>query len=338
MNYIFLVLFLGSATALLAGLIKPSFVIRWDSNPTRKRAARVCLSVMAVLVIAFGIATTPAEQLNPSTEDLALGIQANDSRTLEGDETDTNEESNSSTTGKENTQGQNEREFARAQAQTTAKVTRVIDGDTVAVQMNGGEEAVLRLIGIDAPETNHPSKPVECFGRQATKKVQEMLTKKQVVLAFDDSQGRYDKYDRLLTYIILPDGTNINKAMIKRGYAFEYTYNTPYKYQDEFKTAERSAQANKRGLWAEDTCDGKRSGDNAEKSSEDSADSSDESFKAEEGVSTTPSKNDCSGNVYNCSDFSTQETAQSTYEYCGGPNTDPHQLDVDGDGVVCESL
>jgi len=91
-------------------------------------------------------------------------------------------------------------------------------------------------------------------------------------------------------------------------------------------------------LWAEDTCDGTRSGDNAKKSSEDSADNPDESSKAEEGVSTTPSKNDCSGNVYNCSDFSVQQKAQNTYEYCGGPNTDPHQLDVNGDGVACESL
>jgi len=177
MNYLFVLLFVGSATALLAGLIKPPFVIRWDSNPTRKRAARVCLSVMAVLFIAFGIATTPAEQLNPSTEDLASGIQANDARSLKGDETDINDESKSSTTGKENTQGQTERELAGTQAQTTVRVTRVIDGDTVAVQMSDGEEVVLKLIGIDTPETNHPSKPVECFGRQATKKAQEMLTK-----------------------------------------------------------------------------------------------------------------------------------------------------------------
>jgi len=338
MNYTFVLLFLALATALLVGLIKPSLVIRWGSNPTRKQAAKVCLSVMAVLVIAFGIATTPAEQLNTSTEDLASGIQANNSRTLESDETDINDESKSSTTGKEDTQGQTENQLGRTQAQTTAQVARVIDGDTVAVQLNDGKEVVLRLIGIDTPETNHLSKPVECFGRQATKKAQEMLTNKQVTLVFNDSQGQYDKYDRLLTYIILPDGTNVNKAMIKRGYAFEYTYNTSYKYQDEFKTAERSARANERGLWAEGACAGKRSGDNAKKSSEDSTGSSDESSQTEDNAGATLSKNDCSGNVYNCSDFSVQQKAQNTYEYCGGPNKDPHQLDINGDGVVCESL
>jgi len=338
MNYIFVLLFLALTTALLVGLIKPSFVIWWDSNSTHKQAARFWVSTIAVLVIAFGAVITPSERFNTSTRDLASGIQANDSGTLKRDEVDTNEESDSLTAEQEDTQGQTESEFVRTQAQTTAQVTRVIDGDTVAVQMSDGEEVVLRLIGIDAPETNHPSKPVECFGRQATDKAQEMLTSKQVTLEFDDSQGRYDKYDRLLTYIILSDGTNVNKAMIKQGYAFEYTYNTPYKYQDEFKAAERSARANERGLWAEDTCDGKWSGDNAEENSEDSADSSDESSETEDNVGTTPSKNDCSGNVYNCSDFSTQETAQNTYEYCGGPNTDPHQLDVDGDGVACESL
>jgi micrococcal nuclease len=146
-----------------------------------------------------------------------------------------------------------------------ATIINVVDGDTADVRLANGTEKRLRLIGIDTPETKHPSKPVECFGKKATQKARSMLLGEQVTLEYDDSQGRYDKYDRLLTYVILPGGTNFNEVMVEKGYAYEYTYNVPYKYQDEFKQAERLARVNERGLWAPETCDGdRRASDDAE--------------------------------------------------------------------------
>ena len=70
----------------------------------------------------------------------------------------------------------------------------------------------------------------------------------------DATQADRDKYDRLLRYVFLPDGTHFNEQMIRAGFAFEYTYRTPYQYRDEFKAAEREARAAKRGLWADDAC------------------------------------------------------------------------------------
>ena len=67
-------------------------------------------------------------------------------------------------------------------------------------------------------------------------------------------QGERDKYGRLLAYLFLPDGTNINLAMIAGGYAHEYTYNLPYKYQTQFKAAEKTAREAKLGLWADAAC------------------------------------------------------------------------------------
>lgn len=146
---------------------------------------------------------------------------------------------------------------------TQATVTRIIDGDTVEVYLNGEELETVRLIGIDTPETQHPSKPVQCFGEKASQKAQEELGGKRITLEYDSTQGRRGTYGRLLAYIHLPDGTNFNKQMIEEGYAYEYTYNTPYKYQDAFKEAERSARLNNRGLWAPDTCDGERTAANS---------------------------------------------------------------------------
>ena len=66
----------------------------------------------------------------------------------------------------------------------------------------------------------------------------------------DPTQGDKDKYNRLLRYIFLEDGTNFSKLMISDGYAREYTYQVPYRYMEEFKETEKEAREAKRGLWA----------------------------------------------------------------------------------------
>lgn len=134
-------------------------------------------------------------------------------------------------------------------------VTSVVDGDTIKISMNGTTET-LRLIGMDTPETVDPRKPVQCFGVEASNKAKELLSGKQVRIETDASQGTRDVYGRLLVYVHRSDGLFFNKHMIEEGYAYEYTYNTPYKYQAEFKSAQQSAEANQKGLWSPNTCNG----------------------------------------------------------------------------------
>jgi len=134
-------------------------------------------------------------------------------------------------------------------------VFSVVDGDTIKVNIDGKIET-LRLIGIDTPETVDPRKVVQCFGKEASDKAKGILSGKKVRLEADSTQGEYDKYNRLLRYVFLEDGTNFNKLMISEGYAHEYTYDLPYKYQAGFKRAEKEAREAKKGLWADDTCAG----------------------------------------------------------------------------------
>ena len=134
------------------------------------------------------------------------------------------------------------------------KVIRVIDGDTVIVEINGKNKTV-RLIGINTPETVDPRRPVECFGIEASNKAKEILNNRSVKLKADNIVGERDKYGRLLRYIFLEDGTNFNKMMISEGYAYEYTYDLPYKYQDEFKQAEKEARESKKGIWEDGVCE-----------------------------------------------------------------------------------
>lgn len=138
-----------------------------------------------------------------------------------------------------------------------ASVDRVIDGDTVDVNLNGQIERI-RLIGINTPESVDPRRPVECFGKEAAKRAKELLNGKTVYLESDDSQGTRDQFGRALRYIWLDNGQMFNLLMIAEGYAYEYTYDLPYKYQVEFKAAHRDASRNDIGLWSPRTCNGRR--------------------------------------------------------------------------------
>jgi len=200
-------------------------------------------------------------------------------------------------------------------------VTKAVDGDTIAVNMNGKNETI-RLIGLDTPETVDPRKPVQCFGEEASKKAKEILTGKSVRIEIDSSQGELDKYGRLLAYVFMENGVLFNQLMISEGFGHEYTYNLPYKYQEEFKQAEHDAREEKRGLWAK-TIAGDCSPEPAS--------------QGEAGFRATGSY-ECTRNTYNCSSFKTQAEAQYVFELCGGDKNDIHKLDSDLDGKVCESL
>ena len=132
-------------------------------------------------------------------------------------------------------------------------VTRVVDGDTFDVGINGKTERI-RMIGIDTPETVYPRKPVQCFGKEASAKMTALISGRRVTLEADLTQGERDKYGRLLRYAFLPDGLHVGLYLIQEGYAHEYTYNLPYKYQQVFKDAERAAREAKKGLWADNAC------------------------------------------------------------------------------------
>lgn len=133
------------------------------------------------------------------------------------------------------------------------RVTRVIDGDTIEVEINGNVEKV-RLIGVDTPETVDPRKIVQCFGKEASEMSKKILTEKNVKLESDSTQTNRDKYNRLLRYVYIEDGTLVNKYLIEKGFGHEYTYHVPYMYQIEFKQAEKYARENSLGLWAPGVC------------------------------------------------------------------------------------
>lgn len=135
------------------------------------------------------------------------------------------------------------------------EVAKVVDGDTIDVLIAGQRKRV-RLIGINAPESVDPRRPVQCFGKEASMALKNLLNGQRVFLEADSSQQDQDKYGRLLRFVFMRDGTNVNRYMILNGYAYEYTYDLPYRYQNLFIEAQKTAERKGTGLWSELTCKG----------------------------------------------------------------------------------
>lgn len=200
----------------------------------------------------------------------------------------------------------------------------VVDGDTIKVKIDGRLYTV-RYIGIDCPETRDPSRPVEWMGPEATEANRGLVGGKTVYLEKDVSET--DRYNRMLRYVFLADGTFVNAELVRMGYAVVSTYPPDVRYQELFLRLEREARNAKRGLWgvrptvlptARPT-----------------------TRPTERPTMTVPPSPvcDCSGDIYNCSHFPTQAAAQACYEYCRSLGKgDIHHLDGDNDGLACESL
>lgn len=124
-----------------------------------------------------------------------------------------------------------------------ATVINVIDGDTIAIDK---DNQTVRLLGIDAPETNHPNYPVQKFGQEAKKFLKQKIEFKKIKVEYN-VEKKYDVYNRLLAYIYL-NGKLINAEMIKLGYAYVYTNNECLK-KKEFLILESVARKFKRGVW-----------------------------------------------------------------------------------------
>jgi micrococcal nuclease len=129
-----------------------------------------------------------------------------------------------------------------------AEVVRVVDGDTIVVRMGRDEERV-RLIGIDTPESVDPRSPVECFGREASRRTAALLPEGTAVRLVRDVEAR-DRYDRLLAYLYrVDDGTFVNLALVEEGYASVLTYPPNVAHTEAFVAAAADARRAGRGLW-----------------------------------------------------------------------------------------
>ncbi|HEY5442426.1 MAG TPA: thermonuclease family protein, partial [Candidatus Saccharimonadales bacterium] len=117
-------------------------------------------------------------------------------------------------------------------------VNRFIDGDTIIVNMNGHTEKI-RFIGVDTPETHKPNTPVQCYGPAAAAFTKSTIGHSRVRLVSDSLSTDRDRYGRLLRYVYLPNGTNVDQELIRTGHGFYYPY-FPFTKTKQFAAAEQS--------------------------------------------------------------------------------------------------
>lgn len=132
-----------------------------------------------------------------------------------------------------------------------AEIVRVIDGDTVVVKTDKGEEERIRLLLIDTPESVHPTEPEQLFGKESSDYAKEVLREGDIV-KLEVGNPERDHYERLLAYIWIDD-INFNQLMIEKGYArVGYVYEPNTKYLKEFEEAEIKAKNKKENIWSID--------------------------------------------------------------------------------------
>jgi micrococcal nuclease len=130
----------------------------------------------------------------------------------------------------------------------TARVVRVVDGDTIRVGLPSGEEPV-RYIGIDTPESVKPGSPVECFAKRASAYNERLVGGERVRLVYDVE--RRDRYGRLLAYVYrVRDGLFVNAELVRRGYATVATFPPNGAHERDFKRLAGRARLSGRGLWS----------------------------------------------------------------------------------------
>ena len=136
----------------------------------------------------------------------------------------------------------------QGQLAPNAVVERVVDGDTIIVEMAGQRERV-RLLGIDTPESVAENRPDQCYGEESSVYLSQLLPAGTEVTLIRDVEAR-DQYDRLLAYVVRSsDELFINLDLLEQGFAGVLIYEPNSYYRDLFEAAEDAAFADDRGLW-----------------------------------------------------------------------------------------
>jgi micrococcal nuclease len=231
-----------------------------------------------------------------------------------------------------------------------ATVTRVVDGDTIEVRFEDGEEDTIRLLGIDTPETFSENDPAEFegipettagydhlanWGDRATEFVTDELDGEQVRVVTDPEADRRGSYGRLLAYVYTDGGETFNRRLLDEGYA--RMYDSAFSKREAFEDAEREARQDEHGLWDFDGAASTATPiPEPTPTDEPEVEGGDEDGSAGGGLETpTPSNDGDLPDPYDCSDFDSQEVAQQILDSEPG---DPSGLDEHNDGVACESV
>lgn len=129
-----------------------------------------------------------------------------------------------------------------------ARVLRVVDGDTIKVELASGTLETVRLVGIDTPESKRPQTPVECGSKKAASELRRLVDGRDVVLRRDPTQDAVDKYGRALAYVEV-GGDDAGERMVAAGWAKPYVYRgVEFARVDRYRAALAGAKGRSAGV------------------------------------------------------------------------------------------
>ena len=130
-----------------------------------------------------------------------------------------------------------------------ARVVYVSDGDTFGISSRKRGTVPVRIIGVDTPETKRPDAPVECYGRQATRKLRSMIDGTVVTLAYQ--RERRDRFGRDLLDVWTESGRFVAGTLVGKGFGRELSIWPNTRYEPYLERAEKRARSRDRGLWSQ---------------------------------------------------------------------------------------
>lgn len=292
----------------------------------RRKCPRYRPYLLALLVALFALPGCGEQSADTASTDASEPLEATDdpART----------EAELPTTVQPVTQTSLEAEEELAPQGTVVTVDEVMSGDTIRVSPAVDDQRVVRLIGIDAPETGG-----QPFGDPARAQANSIIGGRQVALGFDTR--RMDQSGRLLAYVRLPGGDLFNEFMVRAGYAQVDISPPNVRFEEELRAAQREARDNNIGIWGlppEQRCQladrGNDIGGGCENlSSATDSSSSGGSAPEDELPVAAPPPVPPDGD-YDCGHFNDQQQAQ---EVLDSDPSDPHGLDEDQNDIACDS-
>ncbi|MHD0398747.1 thermonuclease family protein [Staphylococcus simulans] len=241
------------------------FVFLWIKGKQKKAAGVIAIVAFVLSMLFFGISEpdTKPETTTNQTADTTQDKPKDESK--ETKKEDQSEQpkaaSKSEQASKENSKKETNEPKSEPQTQPNGLVreevdfVRPVDGDTVRLRYEGKESA-FRLLLIDTPETKHPKKGVEPYGKEASDFTKNMLLNASKVEVEFDKGGKTDKYGRYLAYVYA-DGVMVNDALVRQGLAkVAYIYPPSITYLDQLKESQRLAQQEHLNIWSGNVPDG----------------------------------------------------------------------------------
>ena len=207
---------------------------------------------LLLLIVTLILVFTPEDKVSKENKDVVSNSHEKKQNKSQNNKSEDHKDNNNQTPKEQNTEKSDQnKEKTHDNSKQNVTLSRVIDGDTLKLYYKDKEET-FRLLLVDTPETKHPTKGVEPYGKEASHMTTNLVeSASQLSIKFDKGD-RKDKYGRYLVYLYT-DGKMVNNELVRNGLArVKYVYKPNNTYEGMLKESQRKAQAEKLNIWSDE--------------------------------------------------------------------------------------